>query len=432
MNEFKAGIDPWIASLYLNCPTLLWGRHYWSISPSTPCAADEKCKVRVGYADDSEYLGPLQRRLAQALFAVPPELSRVADHNAFEYLTLLFLCRETNLRMISIWHPSFLTVLLNSLQIYLPLIIQNIESGAIDSGVLIESDLRGRLESQLPASAARAKELAKIDFFKSDWPQSVWPGMRVISCWAGENSEPWLNELGSMFPRVKIQGKGLTATEGIVSFPIGRDGKNVCAIRSHYVEFIGATGGVHHAWELESGKEYSVVLTTGGGLYRYRLHDIVRVSGFYRQAPILEFISRDNLVSDMVGEKLEGRHVEASIRKIETAIGCRFQFAMLAPEQENGRAGYILFVETRAGSEPDYKKIASMLDEELSRNYHYRHARNLGQLGPIRIFKVNGNGADIYRRRMIEKGMKAGDIKLQMLSKDCRWESIFNGNGEWT
>lgn len=42
-------------------------------------------------------------------------------------------------------------------------------------------------------------------------------------------------------------------------------------------------------------------MPTDGGLYRYRLHDLVRVTGFYNQAPCLEFLGRDSLVSDNRG-----------------------------------------------------------------------------------------------------------------------------------
>lgn len=422
-NEFKAAIDPWIASLYFNNPKLLLGRHYWSISPSTKCPAETNCKVPVGFADDSAYLGSIQRRLAQTLFAVPAELSRVADHNSFEYLTLLFLSREKNLRLISIWHPSFLTVLLNSMTRNIDQIRRDIETGSIDKSLRIDAELRSRIESRLKSNPTRARELAAIDFSSQSWPQKVWPDLRVISCWTDGNSEPWLSELKAAFPRATIQGKGLTATEGIVSFPIGRDGNKVCAIGSHYLEFIDETGGVFNSWELQSGKDYSVVLTTGGGLYRYRLHDVVRVSGSYRQAPILDFISRDNLISDLVGEKLDARHVEASIHRVEAKIGSAFNFAMLAPEQHHVRAGYILFVESNTS--PDPNLIADNMEIELGRNYHYRHARDLGQLAPVRVLIINENAAEIYRAYLIKKGMKAGDIKFHALSRNRDWMEAF-------
>ena len=426
--QFKAAIDPWIASLYLVFPTLLFGRHYWSISPTTPHPIDPTSQVRIGFADDSEYLGVVQRFLARALFAVPQEISRVTNQDAFEYLTLLFLCREKNLRMVSVWHPSFLTVLLKALPGHFQLILRDIESGAIHTGLQLDSDTRAKLASYLSPCPSRASELAGIDTAAPDWPQALWPRLRVISCWTDGISEPWVSVLVTCFPSATIQGKGLTATEGIVTFPLGKSGQKVCAIRSHFLEFINITTGIiHNVWQVEAGKEYSVLLTTGGGLYRYRLHDLVRVTGFFNQTPCLDFISRDNLVSDLVGEKLSARHVEECIRHVEKSLELHFQFAMLAPLQEGDHAGYVLFIQPADGPEPDLGRVGCLMEEQLRHNYHYHHARNLSQLEPLRVFRIDSDAAASYRRHLIGKGMKPGNIKFQMLSTDRTWINEFSG-----
>lgn len=426
--QFRAAVDPWIASMYLAFPSVLFGRHYWSISPSTPCGGDGRSRVRIGFADDAEYLGVVQRRLARALFAVPPEIARVADHDAFEYLTLLFLCREENLRLVSVWHPSFMTALLGALPRHFGSIARDIGTGSIGGGLRLDPDLRRRLEGCLAPSPARARRLARLDPGDRACARAIWPKLRVISCWTDGNSEPWRSELAALFPRAAIQGKGLAATEGIVSIPLGASGRKVCAVRSHYFEFIDAvTGEIRRTWEVERGREYSVVLTTAGGLYRYRLHDVVRVTGFLNRAPCLEFLGRDNLVSDIVGEKLNARHVESCIRGVEREIGARFEFAMLAPHRDGDRAGYVLFMQPAPGPEPDCERIAGLMEAGLGRNYHYAHARGLSQLEPVRIFRIARNAVDSYRRRLAADGVKAGDIKVQALSPGPGWIGAFDG-----
>ena len=426
--EFRAAIDPWIASLYLAHPAVLLGRHYWSISPATRPLQEPSGSVRVGFADDAEYLGVFQRFLSRALFAVPPEVARVANPDAFEYLALLFLLRERNLRIISVWHPSFLTVLTRGIPGRLSAIAQDIERGEIAASVDLPHDLRRELNAGLSAHPARARELRTIDTARPDFPACLWPRLRVISCWTEGRSEPWLTELASQFPHAAIQGKGLTATEAIVSFPIGAAGRKVCAIRSHYFEFVdAATGQIKRAWEVQPGAEYSVVLTTGGGLYRYRLHDVVRVTGFFNRAPCLEFISRDNLVSDVVGEKLNGKHVEESIRRVEASCRVRFAFAMVAPALGARTAGYVFFVQSADGAVLDSRRAGGLLEEELNRNFHYHHARELSQLQPLRVFRIEGDGGAAYRRHRMEKGVRPGDIKFIALSPESGWGSVFEG-----
>jgi hypothetical protein len=426
--EFKAAIDPWIASLYLAYPSLLFGRHYWSISPTTRSPETASTQVPIGFADDAEYLGRAQRRLSRALLVVPPEIARVTNHEAFEYLTLLFLLHERGLRLISIWHPSFLTVLLKALPKHLPSLLRDIEWGSIAAGVAVPSRVRDRLLARGGPNPARAAQLRRLDPAWPDFPQSIWPKLRVISCWTDGRAEPWLSELARAFPRAAIQGKGLTATEGIVSFPLGRQGRRVCAVRSHFFEFIETeTGRVRNAWNLTAGKTYAVVLTTGGGLYRYKLHDIVRVTGFFGQAPCLAFVGRDNLVSDIVGEKLSAQHVDDCLRAVEERHGLRFAFAMLAPAVDGAPPGYVLHVQLAAGAAVDHAVLGSDLDKLLCGNYHYRHARNIRQLQPLRVFNVCGDASAAYREFMLRKGQKAGDIKFLPLSTDTGWNGAFRG-----
>ncbi|XVE92797.1 hypothetical protein REPUB_Repub01dG0133200 [Reevesia pubescens] len=48
--------------------------------------------------------------------------------------------------------------------------------------------------------------------------------------------------------------------------------------------------------QVKVGQEYEIVLTTFTGLYRYRLGDVVEVTGFHNGTPKLNFICRRNLV----------------------------------------------------------------------------------------------------------------------------------------
>ncbi len=432
--EFKAAIAPWIASLYLALPSLLLGRHYWSISPNTDPVSrpeDTHSRVRVGFADDSEYLGTIQRLLTRLLFPVPSEISQVRNPRSFEYLTLLFLCRERNLRLISVWHPSFLTLLLNALSLCFDSLLRDIESGTISEMIELTPELREKFKRRLPPDPKRAKELRRINPAVRGNIREIWPHLTLISCWTDGIVEPWRTQLAETFPHAVIQGKGLTATEGIISFPLGRYSGKVCAVRSHFLEFSDMeTGHVHHAWNLGQGREYSVILTTGGGLYRYRLHDVVRVNGFYGQAPYLDLLSRDNLVSDLVGEKLNARHVADSLTQVKQSMNLHLRFALLAPvleSPEKVNPGYVLYCQPEPEDSPDFQDLARRMETELSQNYHYQHARRLSQLTPLRVFLVSGEASEFYRQHLMERGMKAGDIKFQVLSTDSAWSVVLPG-----
>ncbi|KAG6522176.1 indole-3-acetic acid-amido synthetase GH3.10-like [Zingiber officinale] len=66
------------------------------------------------------------------------------------------------------------------------------------------------------------------------------------------------------------------------------------------------------------GRKYEIVLTTFNGLYRYRLGDVVEVTGFYKRAPRLAFVYRKNLILTVNIDKNTERDLQQAV---ETAAG---------------------------------------------------------------------------------------------------------------
>ncbi|XP_022158615.1 jasmonic acid-amido synthetase JAR1-like isoform X2 [Momordica charantia] len=48
--------------------------------------------------------------------------------------------------------------------------------------------------------------------------------------------------------------------------------------------------------QVQVGKEYEILITSVAGMYRYRLGDVVKVTGFYNSTPELKFVCRRNLL----------------------------------------------------------------------------------------------------------------------------------------
>ncbi len=428
--EFKHATDPWIASLYLTHPSLLCGRHYWSISPNTEPETEPDDGPPVGFATDAEYLGKLQAALVRTLFAVPAALSRIPDPDAFQYVTLLFLLRSRDLRMVSVWHPSFFLVLIDALPRWYIQAITDIRAGTVHSELNVPPDVHEALVRQCRPDPQRADELEQLNPWSAQAPARIWPELRVLSCWADGNAGGALCELRNRLPGVHIQPKGLVATEGIVTLPYGRDNQLVPAVRSHFLEFIDADTGTERClWELERGRSYSVALSTGNGLLRYQLHDRVTVTGFKGKLPCLTFIGKDNLVSDLVGEKLSAAFVQTALEQaLRTGDVGEFGFLMLAPGPPDARPPhYNLFLQPTVAANAEEAIIADRLEQALCDNYHYRHARNLGQLDPVQPFPVRDDAFSVYQRHVCKTGVKAGDVKVPPLSTWNGWADVFRG-----
>lgn len=425
--QYQAALTPWMATLFMLRPGLLLGRQYWCVSPNTRPIPAQASAVPVGFADDTEYLGAWQRVFARRLFVAPAELARVQDPEAFEFLTLVFLVREANLRLISVWHPSFLTLLLDALPRHAAALCECIRSGELPAGLELPEALRASLARHMRPNPWRAAETARIATGNAAEIRRLWPYLQVISCWTGRGAEPWVDQLMERFPGVAIQGKGLMATEGVVTIPWGFRGRFVCAVRSHFLEFLEpASGHVKRCWELEAGEARSVVLTTAAGLWRYRLGDRVKVTGRVGRTPSLEFLGREGIVSDLCGEKLTPADAEAALDEAAAATGVRFGFAMLVPTCWQKTLGYTLLVQ-HGPTDPavDPRACGRVIDEALQRNYHYRHARRLGQLRPAEVRVIRGDADRQYRARLLQLGVRHGDVKYPALRTETDWPAAF-------
>jgi hypothetical protein len=248
---------------------------------------------------------------------------------------------------------------------------------------------------------------------------AIWPRLRLISCWADGPAAPYAEELRRRFPDVRLQPKGLLATEAFVSLPLAGHEGAALAVTAHFFEFLTDSGEPRLAHQLERGGIYEVVVTTGGGFYRYRLHDAVEVVGFAGQAPCLRFAGKTDQISDWFGEKLNERFVAGVLERLFDRHGLRPKFAMVAPELVAGALRYVLYLEAaQAGG-----GLSEDLDRALCENFHYAYCRRLGQLAPPRVAPVV-DGAGRYLRACQEQGRKLGSVKPAALHKATHW-------GEW-
>jgi len=361
----------------------------------------------------------VRKRLVDAVMAVPGDVRHCEDMDAFRYLTLRFLLTRRDLRLISVWHPSFLQLLLDGAAARWDELLEDIAHGTLTPALLLSDAVRRRLAAGLRPDRRRAAELRDIG--PGDWP-AIWPGLRLISAWGSAHAAGAAAALQRSFPRLRFQDKGLLATEAFVTIPFRNHWP--LAIRSHYFEFIDDAGDSKLADELRIGAEYSVVVTTAGGLYRYRLGDRVRVDCRLGKTPSLQFIGRDDDVVDRYGEKLSEGFVGQILSQVLGNLSHPPTFAMLAPDGENA-AGYTLFLEI---AQPPPATLRAQLDAALRANPHYAYCRDLGQLAMPQVFVIRGNAYQTYATTLAGIGRRIGDLKPAALSGKTWWTIKFQGD----
>lgn len=448
VNEFQAGIDPWVYSLFRAFPRIFSGKTYWSVTPVGERKSHTPGGIAIGFDDEQQYFSPLTRRVLGSIMAVPSSLAQVKDMDTFRYVTLRLLLPEKSLAWVSVWNPSFLTLLLEPLAANFSRLVEDIRLGTLAVAAQIESPLRDAILPLCKANAARAAELASLSHRWEGRPftepllsgrtlyEAIWPRLSVISCWAHGSASQALPALRAYFPRATIQPKGLLATEAFVSFPF-KDDLSALSLLSHFFEFEEVDGTeepvIKLAHQLERGRRYAVIVTSGGGLYRYRLNDVIEVVDFYRQCPLLRFVGRQSKVVDICGEKLNEAFVRATIEDTLAKHCLNVAFWMMAPQwPDDARPFYTLFIQFDAGTPVDEEQLQCLsreIDEAMEASYHYEYARRLGQLDPCRLFIIapECDASHTYLAVCASKGQRLGDIKPAALHAYQGWAREFVG-----
>lgn len=377
LNELNQALSVWIHEIYTQFPGTRKGKHYWSLS----WLPEDLRQITTN--DDLKLLGKFQEILFRPIMAVPSKVQNTSTIEESTLLTLTHLVNSKDLSFISIWSPTFLLSLLHHLDINRVAISKRAESKRVKNLLL----------SKLPIDKLSKK---------------LWPNLALISCWDSAESKIWAEKIKSIFPSVPLQGKGLLATEGIVTIPY--QGHHALAYQSHFFEFLYQEN-IIPSWELKSGMIVEPILTTGSGLLRYHLPDKLEVTGFINEIPTLKFLGRMGGV-DMTGEKLDRemiRHYFKELRLLNNEI---LPVTLLAVENVNNRPGYILIL----------KKLLPGINYEdsLLKIHHYRLARELQQLAPLQVIEIE-NDQKFWTNLAKERSIIEGDQKADILIKVNKW-----------
>ena len=167
-------------------------------------------------------------------------------------------------------------------------------------------------------------------------------------------------------------------------------------------------------WALREGQEVIPLLTTGSGLARYQMSDVLRVEAPLGQVPCFTFLGRNDGV-DLVGEKTSATTAQAVIDALN--LQGALPVTLLALDEARGRTpGYALLVECQPDAPRGalQRDLADQVEKALQQHFHYKLARDLGQLQAAACVALP-RMRDLYLAQCRERGMIEGNIKIEPL-----------------
>jgi hypothetical protein len=336
-----------------------------------------------------------QKRIVRWLYLVPACVAKIKDTEAKYYVTLR-LSLPYRAGMLIAANPSTFVNLARAGDQEKEALIRDLYDGTLNAGVHVPEEVRAALARPLRRRhRERARELEAVAGRTGTlYPRDYWPGDCILGNWTGGSVGAYLRHFPRYFGTTPVRDVGLIASEGRMTIPMqDSTPSGVLDITTHYFEFMPEEEMgrpqpvVLAADELEEGGKYYILPTTAFGLYRYNIHDLVRVTGFHNRTPLVEFLSKGANFANITGEKLSEYQVIAAMKSALSEVDGTLTAYSLAPCWDDELPYYGLFVEHGDfACIEQAAHLAEALDQHLARyNIEYANKRESRRLGPIQL-----------------------------------------------
>lgn len=351
------GTATWLHFARCDHPLMLGGKIIAVVSP----AVEGHTPAGIPFGSTSGMVVRELPKIVQKTYAVPYDVFEIADYEA-EYYALLRFGLPENITLLASANPSSVLMLAEMADRLATPLIRDIHDGKLGAEFDIERPLREALAAKLAPDPARAKELERMREMRDGrlLPADYWPRLALIGCWKGgtvgsyvERFPEWFDPDGRGMPPVRDMG--YLASEARMSVPVSDNGAGgVLTVNLNVFEFIPveeveANPDDRKAWsplgvhQIEAGKEYHVLITTTGGLYRYDINDIIEVVDRWHGTPVVVFRRKGRGMTNLTGEKVCVNHLIEAIGKAAESAG--LQASHFKAETDGAESRYIFKVE---------------------------------------------------------------------------------------
>jgi len=395
-----------------------------------------------GHAEDGTVHGSLSGQVRkyipkflQEVHGLPDAVYTIADYYV-RYYCIMRICIEQDIHLLIAGNPSSLLELHNAVERHLDDFIEDIENGTFKADLAIPEEVRPVLESwrSIGQNPARAQELRELrDRHSPVCFKHYWPNLQIVNTWKCGNSGLYLERARDYLDeRTKVREFGYLASEVRAGFILSSD-DDATILGGHlaFFEFIKRDEieeedpRVYLAHELEEGEEYFLIVTTQAGLYRYNMHDIVRIDGFYNQYPKFRFMQKGAGVTSLTGEKLTEQQFLAAVQGAADEAGLKVPFFIGFGEVET--SAYHIFAEIDGEpGEETLEKFRLDIDGRLREsNQEYRSKRASFRVKEPVLYRLPKASFDEFKARCMARGYRDGQFKLTHLMIDDERLAMF-------
>ena len=306
--------------------------------------------------------------------------------------------------------------------------LENGDWGSSDQQILaaLESPDTESLRTHLKADPIRAARLREAVCAGSTLRLvDLWPELDLVICWCSSLVQPYYVHLAPYIEGVAMRDYITQSSECMMAIPTD-DGVSggLLAYQTHFFEFIPeaqvgqANPETLLSWQLQAGQHYELVVSTGGGLYRYRMGDCIRVNSFLGDVPRIEFLYRLGKTSSMTGEKLTEFQVIHAAGKASTECHLEPEEFLCYPCNGTTPHYAVLFDPGEADlSDVAVSDWVTAFDRQLGiANSEYAGKCSSGRLDSMRAWRVPQGTLLAARHARKAHGVSTEQVKSEVLT----------------
>jgi hypothetical protein len=250
----------------------------------------------------------------------------------------------------------------------------------------------------------------------------VWPAMEVFFH-GGVSFEPYAAQYKKLLPANHIKYyETYNASEGFFAIQDSNDSKELLLMLDYgiFYEFIPMdTYGkiaqkIIPLGEVETGKNYAIIITTNAGLWRYNLGDTVR---FTSTSPYrIKVTGRTKHHINVFGEELVIENAENALRMTIKDHPCSIKDYTVAPifmeGKEKGAHEWMIEFDPEPGDFPAFAKALDLNLQAVNTDYEAKRYREITLKAPV----IHIAHRDVFYNWLKQKDKLGGQHKIPRLS----------------
>ena len=401
-----------------------YGRFLAIVSPAEEGTLDSGTP----YGSTSGFMYENMPAVAKTKYVLPYQVFGIADYDLKYLLILRLALTHRNVTHVACANPSTLVKLLSVLDGERTTLLHDITQATFSRADELSSEVRAAVIPLLECAPKRIAELRTVLSSPRPTFAELWPELRLVSTWTGGSCQiPLTKVQAALPPRARVTELGYLSSElrGTLVTDLERSA-GTPTIHENFFEFVerddwdAGLKAFRTIEQIEQGKEYYIIPTTGTGLYRYFMNDIVRVTGSFRATPTIEFVQKGKGVTNITGEKLYESQIIEAVRSTEEETGLSSEFFLMLADTHHGV--YRLVVECSSPTDKWRRNALVAIERRLGElNVEYAAKRASGRLQHLELLPVRPGTGEAYKRHCLQQGQREGQFKLIALQyqSDC-------------